>query len=571
MRGPEFLAAVVCSGFGLVLALLPHLIWWFKQGSPNWIASNDELVCYYPVASQAYFNHPWYLSDSTFVTGGATMYPWLQFVPAIGLAKCFGLGPLGIGLVWRAWAGISMALGLYLLFLKFLKRPWVAALLSVMLISDAGMAWGRPALNQAIIFVQMWQANPPAWFFNGHPVLLLHWRLITPGVSLFFLLLHLWLTAKTREEPNWKSIALAGASFGLLFYVYFYFWTAAGLALVLALALDAGRRRVYFHAGWIGGLIGLPALIQGMLLKQATGLDWLQRLELFIPIPRWSEFSFSKLGALMLVASLVWVLVRRKELIHLWALPAAGFLLRNEQILTGIQMDNGHYGYVWGLGLSILFGLLAAETLLPAVSRSPWTQRGILALCGLHILTGVGFRALEATRSQQMLEIQNHLARYREQRRAASVPPLAPNAVVAGAAEFVDFAVVLENVRPLERTAFLSANIRNAEWDARVALNSFLEGRDRAAFAVEQEMFFNQVVTGPWVRDPAKKSERLASRHAAFDAVIANPNEAMNHFGVRYVALPVGGTRPAYLASRWRPLQTGPHWEVWERVVRSTP
>ena len=110
MKRPAFLAACACAGFGLVLALLPHLIWWAKPGGPAWIASYDELVCYYPAASQAYFNHPGYLSDPTFVTGGATMYPWLQFVPAIAIAKCFGLGPLGIGLVWRAWAGISMAL-----------------------------------------------------------------------------------------------------------------------------------------------------------------------------------------------------------------------------------------------------------------------------------------------------------------------------------------------------------------------------------------------------------------------------------------------------------------------------
>ena len=170
-----------------------------------------------------------------------------------------------------------------------------------------------------------------------------------------------------------------------------------------------------------------------------------------------------------------------------------------------------------------------------------------------------------------MLEIQIYHARYRAQRPATGVPPLAPNAVVAGAAEFVDFAVVLENVRPLERTAFLSANVRNAEWDARVALNSFLEGLDRAAFAAEQKAFCTQPGAGPWVRDAAKREERLASRMAAFEAVIANSAVAMNHFGVRYVALPVGVTRPAYLASGWRPLQAGPHWEVWERVARSTP
>ena len=46
------------------------------------------------------------------------------------------------------------------------------------------------------------------------------------------------LAARGRGSNRRGRIALAGLSFGLLFYAYFYFWTAAGLALALALLVD---------------------------------------------------------------------------------------------------------------------------------------------------------------------------------------------------------------------------------------------------------------------------------------------------------------------------------------------
>ena len=107
----------------------------------------------------------------------------------------------------------------------------------------------------------------------------------------------------------------------------------------------------------------------------------------------------------------------------------AGFLLVNHQIVTGLQIENGHWGYVWGIGLAVLCAVARGGTaslgplVLDHEVRSP-------ALCGFHLMAGVWFRVLECTRSRQMLEIQANYARYQEQRTSAPTQELAPNTVI---------------------------------------------------------------------------------------------------------------------------------------------
>src|SRR5216684_6209026 len=86
------LAPLACALFGLLISVMPHLVSWAHTGSALWIADDDE-PGYLSYASQAYFNHPAYLSDPVFASGRNTIYPWLQFVPGVLAAKFFGLGP----------------------------------------------------------------------------------------------------------------------------------------------------------------------------------------------------------------------------------------------------------------------------------------------------------------------------------------------------------------------------------------------------------------------------------------------------------------------------------------------
>ena len=112
---------------GLLISILPHLLWWPRLGAPIYTADYDEFGMYLPIAAQAYANHPTYLGDPTRTEPTPSMYPGAQFVPAILAARALGLGPMGISLIWRAWAGLSIGLAWFLVVRHFVGRPWASA------------------------------------------------------------------------------------------------------------------------------------------------------------------------------------------------------------------------------------------------------------------------------------------------------------------------------------------------------------------------------------------------------------------------------------------------------------
>ena len=105
---PELLPFLSCVLVGLAMALLPAVIQWCKIGSMIWIGNGDE-VYYLAVGSQAYFNHPAYLSDPVFASGGVSLFRQLPLLPGVWMARALGLGPEGIDICWRIMAGASIA------------------------------------------------------------------------------------------------------------------------------------------------------------------------------------------------------------------------------------------------------------------------------------------------------------------------------------------------------------------------------------------------------------------------------------------------------------------------------
>jgi hypothetical protein len=560
----DLVAAALCVVVGVLLAVLPHIVWWFKLGSPVWIADYDDLL-YLSVASRAYHDHPAYLSDPASVEDRAVIFDWLEFAPGILLAKVLRWGPLGINLAWRIWAGLTIALGWYLIVRHYVRRVWITMALVILLLTDIGITSAHMLVRPTEVAVKLASGHPGS-LFTTFPQFHFQWRVITPSLSQAFLLLHLWLLARARVQPTWPRLAWSGVGFGLLFYIYFYFWTAAGLALLLALALDAGHRRVYFHTGWIGTLIGLPTIVVRWLLKQSSPPDWLHRTDNFLPIARFSEFLFPRVALLLSVVGLVWVWFRRRDLIYLWALATAGLMLLNHQVLSGLQIQNFHWTYVWGLCFSLLFLLLVAGELFDRKVVSRPLIWGLSVLCLLEGAGGVWFRVEEATRTRESLELGTALRQYQAQRLSPSTVRLVPNSVVAGNPRFVGLAVVLENLRPLEHySALYSPSIDNGERDRRLALDGYLRDLDSRAFAAEQLKVLRSG-WGPWSRDKNLRTERVASRLASFDAILANPSAALDQFAVRYVALAATQAPPAYLSSGWHRLQDGPFWQIWERL-----
>jgi glycosyltransferase involved in cell wall biosynthesis len=557
------LAVALCVLLGVTLSILPHLLWWPQLGAPIWIADNDDLL-YLSYAAQAYDNHPARLTDPILPAGGRAMYPWLQFVPGVLIARAFDLGPMTVSLIWRLWAGVSIALAWYLVIRHHVPGAFWTAVVVAALLADCGLLTGHLLIRQWLVFCQV-SSGHGAELLAGKPEIHPEWRIISPGLSLAFLLIYIWSLGQARRQPSGPCITIAGLAFGLMFYVYFYYWTAALLGLAIAAVLDGGYRKVYFDTGWIGGLVGIPAVLSGYVLKQATLPDWSLRNDYFLPIPRFSELLMPKLAILLLAVGLVWVWRRRKDLLFLWALAAAGLLLANHQVVTGLQINNFHWSYLWGPAVSLLLVLLVVGELsrLPCPRSAAWAA--VLLAAG-HVGAGVWLRAVEAIQTREGVQFTNNYRNYSSQRLQTASVRLLPNAVVAGDKGFVDLAAILENQRPLYHyVADLSPAVSDGEWNLRIALNSFLLGLDRAAFALEQEEAVAGWVLGPWPRDPAKQAELYEARLASYDRIAAEPLAAVNRFGVRYVALPAARCPSNYLRSGWNCVEAGPYWCIWER------
>lgn len=219
----ELLPITTCLIVGLVMALLPAVVQWFSRGVLIWIGNGDELFML-ALGSQAYFNHPAYLSDPVLVSGGASLFRQLPLLPGVWLAWASGGGPLAIDLWWRILSGLSLGITWYLLVRQVLPRPWIAAALTVILLVDAGLLscglFFRQA--QATAAVLGGSSNPTGGdFFHAE------WRVATPALTMAYLLLNLWLVVRAHQSPTTWSLALAGLSYGLLFHVYPYFWTTA--------------------------------------------------------------------------------------------------------------------------------------------------------------------------------------------------------------------------------------------------------------------------------------------------------------------------------------------------------
>ena len=566
-RKSDWIAASAIVVVGVLIATLPHLLAWSRVGDPTWISDNDDKF-YLAVGGQAYDNHPTWLSDPVrSATDGPSLYKPLPLVPGVLAAKASGLGPGTIGFFWRVFAGVTVALGWYILFRHRVSSAWVAAGLAAIFLVDSGLLDARPLVGQAVNVARV-VTGKVGKLYDAKPHIHGEWRITTPGVTMAFLALAFWGVDRARAVPSRGRIIAAGALFGLLFHVYFYYWTAFGLALVIALAADAGHRRVYFHVGWIGGLIGLPSVISDALMKRNMPPDWLPRTDKFLPIGHFEELLIPNVAVILLVLALIYVAARRRDLIFAGALGAAGLLLANHQVLTGLQIENFHWEYIWGPVISLTLVLAVAAEV---GDRTGWSRR---ARIGLGVVTlamvgsGLWLRWVEVTRTREPLENIRQIAEYRRNRGWPEVNPLRPNAVIGGDADYVNLASILDNLRPLATyCCTLSPTVTDAELDRRIVLNALLLGRDRAGFEADQTRILAANVWGPWAaaRSVTLRDARLAARIAAFDAAAADFPAALDEFSVVYAALPAS-SKPAYLDSGWSIVEAGPTWDVWQRL-----
>ena len=403
---------VACALAGILLATLPHLVLWMQSGKPYYIADYDDL-CYLGFAGNAFFEHPFAITDPAVSGNSGSIMPYLQYAPGLLPAKFFAwLALCGSTSAGGCSRGLSIGLAWPLLLGQLFRRRAWAFGGALVLMADAGMQSGHLLFKHVLLCLQL-AGGHRQQIFASFPQILPQWRLITPGLSFAYLLVHLWAVVRLQESRERRRWLLAGSTYGVLFYDYFYYWTSATVALGLIFLLDRPRRRAYLLTAVTGGLIGLPAVLAGMHLK-ADGLsrDWLARTDNFLPIARGSEWLFPSVIIAEVTIAAWWVWRYRREYLYVVGMAGAGLLLLNHQVITGLQIQNFHYLYVCGPLASLLCLLVVRDLCqkVPRLQSRPiaFTLAGVVAVI---FTTGIWLRALETTHTVQTLVIGKVVAR----------------------------------------------------------------------------------------------------------------------------------------------------------------
>ncbi|MBI3573428.1 hypothetical protein HY090_00060 [Candidatus Kaiserbacteria bacterium] len=208
-------------------------------------------------------------------------------------------------------------------------------------------------------------------------------RSLYPWVSSipFFAFLIAVHRALVREAHLWFSI-IAGVLFGALWYDYFYAWSFAlaflsVLFVLFTLSKESGRvGRVALTAG-IGIVLGMPiflSLWSQFFLAETTQISY------FLFAFRTHEFVMSWVGAASLALFAIFAYMRRgdRNMFFILALIAAGWIALNEQVITGRELQFGHYYWYFIVPLAIITGAYMLHRL--ALER--W-QRWV---CGIVII-----------------------------------------------------------------------------------------------------------------------------------------------------------------------------------------
>ena len=226
-------------------------------------------------------------------------------------------------------------------------------------------------------------------------------------------------------------------------------------------------------------------------------------------------------------------------------LVAGGILLSRSRVVSGICFHEYHYGWLWAPIRGALVLIVATSIVnvrfrwRPAAAAICWT------LLMLYFAGGVYLAAICVTRTWSGVEQVQNYTRYKTQRMAEAVKPLAPGATIAGDDGFCEVAAVAEDQWVLSGEAVPRSLVAdNDQWESRAALNAYLLGTDRAEFEKaarsDAEHWF-------W-ESPERQPQVLDAFMRKYDEVVQNPDRFIAEFGVRYVALPADKADRGYPA-----------------------
>jgi glycosyltransferase involved in cell wall biosynthesis len=252
--------------------------------------------------------------------------------------------------IWNFIGIIVLCLLIYAFALRVTKNKLVATAMPLFVIGGSMIV-----LTKSIIFsnLNLYARTPVPWMGS---------------IVLFTYLLVLWraLESSTHRPAPW--IILAALSFGASFHTYFFLWSylvvLTGLLGVVALFRRREMIKPIVIIGIGGILLGLPYLIP--LLQRLLG-DSSRELTYFHMTGFTHEPLFSIVSVVALAIFVIYIWRNRgvKDAPFILALILAGLITLNQQIVTGIKIQPGHYYWYFAVPIGIFVSVHMLKTIAP--------------------------------------------------------------------------------------------------------------------------------------------------------------------------------------------------------------
>ena len=221
-------------------------------------------------------------------------------------------------------------------------------------------------------------------------------RPVNPQISGLMLFSGLWLLYRAymqRENSSWLAVGAIGGIIGLSLYVSLYTWSFLGLLLFSIFIAEAVRKN-YRAAGRL-----LFSGISGLLLSAPFFLNYLSAMHMpgYAAAAQFQGALASHapaLGAwLLILLMLPWLLPKQEHqarvFFALCGLALAAAL--NQQVITGVYLQPGHYHWYITKPLAALLAAIVAAPIMRRIA--PAAIAGAACLIGIAVLMAHGAAA----------------------------------------------------------------------------------------------------------------------------------------------------------------------------------
>lgn len=190
------------------------------------------------------------------------------------------------------------------------------------------------------------------------------------------------------QRMHFGYVVAAGILFGLLFHDYFYAWTFTLTLLGVLFLIYAARRELptlgrVIAISLIGIVIGLPALFS-VLQQHLFGGDGQIMYFYFTATTHMFVWSTTGFAAVLVLGIFAYVRTRDESIPFSLALIATSWIVLNQQVITGRELNYGHYYWYFVVPIAVILSSFMVWKLLE-VQKWYSVERARIAFCGLLI------------------------------------------------------------------------------------------------------------------------------------------------------------------------------------------